>query len=541
MECTCAHYLSITVQGVFSHHEESNDLFRYTSSRWLYDEPRQLAERYVKFDVDALKRIASDALGSPCKELTKFREGYSNKVFLLRMQNGEEVLAKIPHPIAGPAEYIVASETATLDFVLPRVFKSSTGHQVASSPNPVGAEYMLMEKVKGRQLADVWPEMPEYERFHLVENIVEIQKKLMAAKLSKYGSIYYRDAHPTGMLTDNCSTLSIPDATTKNTSRFIIGPVAANCFWENGKRDLDIDRGPWNTAEEYFAAVAKREITWIKQIGRHQPQSPTLLTETSLCSPDIHVQLLELYLTLLPYILPPVEEVTSAVLWHEELYFDHIFVDETDRTKITGIIDWQGIYAAPLFMQAGFPAIAYSTEPYEWGTIMPQLPDDYETLSEADKETAKDRLRVQRLKKFYEMACLQLGNPLAYKAMRSRFLCSVDPSILILHLAGRIWQDGPVPFQELLLQIYEKWDGICLSRGLDVACPVTFTEEGISEARKVADKWGDARVDFQSLRDLVLGADGGVSHEDYDEAMAQFNLYRETLEERREQLFYLDG
>lgn len=48
---------------------------------------------------------------------TKFREGEYNKAFLLAMDNGAEVVAKIPNPNAGPAYYTTASEVATIDWV----------------------------------------------------------------------------------------------------------------------------------------------------------------------------------------------------------------------------------------------------------------------------------------------------------------------------------------------------------------------------------------------------------------------------------------
>lgn len=47
----------------------------------------------------------------------KFREGEHNKVFLLVLDNGAEVVAKIPNPNAGPPHYTTASEVATMDFV----------------------------------------------------------------------------------------------------------------------------------------------------------------------------------------------------------------------------------------------------------------------------------------------------------------------------------------------------------------------------------------------------------------------------------------
>lgn len=47
----------------------------------------------------------------------KCREGLNNKAYLLTMDNGSEVLAKLPNPIAGPAYFTTASEVATREFV----------------------------------------------------------------------------------------------------------------------------------------------------------------------------------------------------------------------------------------------------------------------------------------------------------------------------------------------------------------------------------------------------------------------------------------
>jgi hypothetical protein len=44
-------------------------------------------------------------------------EGQFNKVFMLTMDDGDEVVAKIPNPNAGPSFYMLASEVATRHFV----------------------------------------------------------------------------------------------------------------------------------------------------------------------------------------------------------------------------------------------------------------------------------------------------------------------------------------------------------------------------------------------------------------------------------------
>jgi hypothetical protein len=50
-------------------------------------------------------------------KVLKCLEGQYNKAFLMTMDNGVEVLAKIPNPNAGSAFYTTASEVATRSFV----------------------------------------------------------------------------------------------------------------------------------------------------------------------------------------------------------------------------------------------------------------------------------------------------------------------------------------------------------------------------------------------------------------------------------------
>jgi hypothetical protein len=49
--------------------------------------------------------------------MVKLAEGNFNKIFKLSMDNGLNVIARIPHPIAGPKYYTTASEVATMEFV----------------------------------------------------------------------------------------------------------------------------------------------------------------------------------------------------------------------------------------------------------------------------------------------------------------------------------------------------------------------------------------------------------------------------------------
>ncbi|KAJ5803760.1 uncharacterized protein N7518_000063 [Penicillium psychrosexuale] len=96
---------------------KSDDLFRYTSGRWLIDEKAQQQLRFVKFDLDGLCRLAASYFGdaTKCVRVVKL-EGNFNKALLLAMDDGNEVIAKIPCSNAGPPSLTTASEVATLKF-----------------------------------------------------------------------------------------------------------------------------------------------------------------------------------------------------------------------------------------------------------------------------------------------------------------------------------------------------------------------------------------------------------------------------------------
>ena len=81
-------------------------------------EREQLTARYVKFDIRKLCRLAASTIGSEsCVQVMKISEGQFNKVFLLTMDDGRGVIAKLPNPNAGRPRFATASGVATINFV----------------------------------------------------------------------------------------------------------------------------------------------------------------------------------------------------------------------------------------------------------------------------------------------------------------------------------------------------------------------------------------------------------------------------------------
>jgi aminoglycoside phosphotransferase (APT) family kinase protein len=129
-----------------------------------YNEPLRLRERTLHSDVAELKKAAATAVGKDAASVQGFHklaEGGFNRVFELTI-DGLQIIARLPYPSTYPKHLSVASEVATMNLVrsygvpVPKVLAYS-----ATSNNAVGAEYIIMEKVNGRDLGDIWYDLSE--------------------------------------------------------------------------------------------------------------------------------------------------------------------------------------------------------------------------------------------------------------------------------------------------------------------------------------------------------------------------------------------
>lgn len=82
---------------------QNSNFFEYTSGRWIHDETQQMSRRYRQFNVEALKKVSAQACDAQTVVgIEKIAEGSYNKIFNIKVDNGKEVIARIPTPLAGP-------------------------------------------------------------------------------------------------------------------------------------------------------------------------------------------------------------------------------------------------------------------------------------------------------------------------------------------------------------------------------------------------------------------------------------------------------
>ncbi|KAK2831886.1 hypothetical protein FQN49_007067, partial [Arthroderma sp. PD_2] len=360
------------------------------------NEDVRLQERYVRFDVAELQRVAAEAANRPrCSQIIKLAEGGFNKVFLLTMDDESEVIARIPTPIADPRHYTTASEAATMRFLrdtlqipVPRVLTYSS-----TSDNPVGAEYIIMERLQGENLGSRWLSLSTAETADLMTQMVEIEKKIFNFSFPAYGSLYHRHDLPEELRVDFSA----------GGGDFCVGPICKRQFWHGEREDMQLDRGPWAKSADCVAAPARRELAWTSTYGKPRPRRAFLLPTEEDIEPQDHSSLLSKYLQMAPSLVPSRPEMETPILRHPDLSYTNILLTP-GTNKIEAIIDWQDAAILPLFMQAGYPAFCEHDLSQVQSLEPPKLPDNYDELNEVDKLKADMKFRLEKVNLYYYAA-----------------------------------------------------------------------------------------------------------------------------------------
>lgn len=105
---------------------------------------------------------------------------------------------------------------------VPRVYGYSS-----SEGDPVGAEYIVMEKAPGVGLETRWLSMSKRERHKLASSFVEIETKFIDIPFRSVGSIYFKRDVPSGFQAPLHATGAQKD---HDMSRFALAPLRIICF-----------------------------------------------------------------------------------------------------------------------------------------------------------------------------------------------------------------------------------------------------------------------------------------------------------------------
>ncbi|OOF97131.1 hypothetical protein ASPCADRAFT_3749 [Aspergillus carbonarius ITEM 5010] len=463
----------------------SRGLFEYTSGRFLFNEEIRLAERRVQFDVNALLHAVCRSTNRPVSDLSsvsKLAEGGFNRVLQTTFKDGYTVVARIPYRATVPKRLAVASEVATLDILrrngipVPTVLGYSANHA-----NPIGAEYILLEKLEGQPLSQVWFSMDNKARVKAMKQIVAAEKKFMHIAIPASGSLYYRrDLEQTqfGISLPGQSDVSAAD-------QIVVGPTAQYAWWYQERESLEVDRGPWDSYLACSEAPAK-----------HHP-------------------------------------LARPTLRHPDFSPNNVLVDSSNN--ITGIIDWQHSVVLPLCLCAGIPDYFQNWgDPVSEVLAKPEtkLPENFHRLSQDEQAAIQETMR-RRLVHFCYAALTMNQIPHHFDALRD------ESSMLrakLFNRAGAPWEGDSQSLRYVMIQVCSKWP-----MSIDhenpprpIKCPVEYSEQEVLQCTKNHDQEQEKLQELAEMRDVIgidsLGWVPDDEHLEESRAMAQ-NIKAGLLEQ----------
>ncbi|KKZ63018.1 hypothetical protein EMCG_02636 [[Emmonsia] crescens] len=508
-----------------------DDFFSFTRGRFVVDEADQIARRYIKFNMNELARIAAESVGAKvCVTVEKCPDGMYNKNFVLTMDDGQEIIAKVPNPNAGIPCLTTASEVATMDFVrnvlgtpAPKVYSWDS-----RATNSVGAEYIIMEKVPGVQLRQVWDNMKLVDKMNLRLDMARHQSAWLSVSFSQFGGLYY---------TQDLAHVPRENHLYRNTKgdkiwdeRFAIGPVTGRDWFDCGRVRLDCDRGPWPSVYNYYKAIGLREKLAISTLTP-LPKQTVMVCGPGLYQPERRKKLsaVEEYLQVLDALLPTESEtITTPYLWHDDLHDENIFVDPNNPSKVVGIIDWQSVNLLPLLDHNPDPAFIGYRGPEPETLDRPEL-EDTKGLSEIEKAEAISQYHEKAL--FIASRKIALKRtPAAYDAIKYRQTEAFD----LLVLGRRLLEFGEAHFHALMVGLRDAWSKLPANKGskLPRPFPIMLDNERLAEIEEDGEKAMRGMQIMNSFKARLgpLWPDkDAVEHEQYEAAKVALRELKEEI------------
>lgn len=493
---------------------------------------------HVEFDTTVLLQEIEKILGpdhGQASSIVKLAEGGFNRVFLLQMHDGFEAILKIPYHIAGPKHFATASEAATLQYLrskgvpVPKVYGYSS-----NADNPVGVEYLLMEKAPGVSLRSRWLGMTKRQRLKLATSFVEIEKQFFNIPFGSIGSIYFKKDIPAELQGPLYMEPEGESEGIQDSEIFCMGPTADYTFWYGKRASLNLFRGPCksqpqssmvvsavNTKEigkdpnEYIHSIGKKEEEWTLRYGKPtEPDFPHNGIFPGEKKPEEHLDLLQKYFALVPYLLPQEPASRRPTLRHPDLNLNNIFISP-DSGAVSCIIDWQHTALKPRVLVAGYPRAFENPDPEEPPNLKePSLPDNCGSLTSEAKAEADELYRRRLLFHYYRVFNGGLNKP-HLNILRDPVL---RPRQHLIEWAGRQWSGNLITLKGALIRMVQYWPHIN-TNGLP--CPVQFTTEEYNRFFEQEKQWFELNAVVNLWREQIGGIndDGWVSNEDYEDAV----------------------
>ena len=231
-----------------------------------------------------------------------------------------------------------AGEFATLSYLqeytaipVPRIIAHSS-----TSDNDVGCEWILMEKVPGVSLADVWRDIDLETKSEVARSVMDYVRQLQP-RFTGIGTLYFSEE----IHTFNAAVRVLHTEDEK----YVLGPLTTPYMFVGGRKlRVPRDLGPYSNGAEYIAALAASEQKDMKSLLSPDAHSHSDFDKDLAEEAEEIIQVLGELQPILSVLSP--SRPRNFVLRHHDLSLSNIIVDPTTY-QITGIVDWECVGTRP--------------------------------------------------------------------------------------------------------------------------------------------------------------------------------------------------
>ncbi|KAK8002994.1 hypothetical protein PG989_002713 [Apiospora arundinis] len=320
--------------------------------------------------LDAVRDMCCEHLGVPSINgeggntciVTYRAAGAFNKIYTVDSVKGKFIM-RVSLPV--DPGYKTRGEVSTLRFVrentaipVPKVIAFDE-----TNNNKIGFEWILMEFISGQSLHYRWRSLTMEQKASLVQRVADFQAQLFQFRPIGSSS----SLRGIGTLGTNAGKSDSP-------GRIVSFPfVEGNCY------DYDIPRGPFRSSHDWLhSRLEIIRLQKLEEIESAEDEDDKEMAEAGLKATQ-HLK------SILPKIFPSSSTYNAerTAIWHHDLSNMNIMVDE--QGEITGIVDWECVFAAPSWAITKTPAFLNNhnerdEEPYR---------DGYADETEEDRERAR--------------------------------------------------------------------------------------------------------------------------------------------------------
>ena len=330
---------------------------------------------------------------------------------------------------------------------------SSRDHHLRSpSENPLGFEWILLEKIDGIFLSEAWEGMNFDSKARLSREMAHILQQLSSLRFREIGNLYFSEvqnqvsdrilsshgaeikdgtkAHDSTAFYPNneddndieTEKSVLSSASTANVDRgigteFVVGRIVSPWFFRDKRVLLPADRGPFSSSYELMMAKTQIQIERIKVLSplptdEYHSQINEELAEDQ----DEILKTCHDSKELIPYYFPALDNSKGInTLYHSDISIRNIIVDPKTY-RITGIVDWESVSICPSWETFAYPHFLKGIEVGK----PPSLGDpavDEDALTEIRKDWERVLLRKVYLESMTDAGKGLSGIPLAHETM----------------------------------------------------------------------------------------------------------------------------